>query len=284
MNKSLRNKYIVFACIIVGILVLDLVTKYVIDGMFKEGTGVSAIPGLFNIISVHNFGAAWGIFEGSQAMLIIMSLVFLGIFIWYFVIEKRKSWLLFITFAFLCAGCFGNLYDRIVFGYVRDFIQFAFWQSFPIFNFADVFLTFGVIMFIIYLLIPLFKKEKQIVDTTGKIVIEKMDNKKEDTGANDNDIQELKISDEQKSLENKENILNDIENNAEVVSETEKMEDSEESQKQTDKADKNKTANKSKKVTTSKTKNSKTQNKSKEKSTKVEKIQKNSKNSTKKWK
>lgn len=282
MNKSLRNKYIVFACIIVGILVLDLVTKYVIDGMFKEGTGVSAIPGLFNIILVHNFGAAWGIFEGSQAMLIIMSLVFLGIFIWYFVIEKRKSWLLFITFAFLCAGCLGNLYDRIVFGYVRDFIQFAFWQSFPIFNFADVFLTFGVIMFIIYLLIPLFKKEKQIVDTTGKIVIEKMDNKKEDTEANDNDIQELKISNEQKSLENKKNILNDIENNAEVVSETEKMEDSEESQKQTDKADKNKTANKSKKVTTSKMKNSKTQNKSKEKSKKVEKIQKNSKNSTKK--
>ena len=180
MNKSLRNKFIVMSVLIVVILVLDLVTKYVIDGMYEEGTGVSAIPGLFNIISVHNYGAAWGIFEGSQVMLIIMSLIFLGIFIWYFIVEKKKSWLLIVTFAFLFAGCLGNLYDRIVFGYVRDFIQFAFWQSFPIFNFADTFLTIGVIMFIIYLLIPLFKKQgknKVMEAETGTIVVEAVDKK-----------------------------------------------------------------------------------------------------------
>ena len=180
MNKSLRNKFIVMSVLIVVILVLDLVTKYVIDGMYEEGTGVSAIPGLFNIISVHNYGAAWGIFEGSQVMLIIMSLIFLGIFIWYFIVEKKKSWLLIVTFAFLFAGCLGNLYDRIVFGYVRDFIQFAFWQSFPIFNFADTFLTIGIIMFIIYLLIPLFKKQgknKVMEAETGTIVVEEVDKK-----------------------------------------------------------------------------------------------------------
>ena len=180
MNKSLRNKFIVMSVLIVAILVLDLVTKYVIDGMYEEGTGVSAIPGLFNIISVHNYGAAWGIFEGSQVMLIIMSLIFLGIFIWYFIVEKKKSWLFIVTFAFLFAGCLGNLYDRIVFGYVRDFIQFAFWQSFPIFNFADTFLTIGVIMFIIYLLIPLFKKQgknKVMEAETGTIVVEAVDKK-----------------------------------------------------------------------------------------------------------
>lgn len=180
MNKSLRNKFIVMSVLIVVILVLDLVTKYIIDGMYEEGTGVSAIPGLFNIISVHNHGAAWGIFEGSQVMLIIMSLIFLGIFIWYFIVEKKKSWLFIVTFAFLFAGCLGNLYDRIVFGYVRDFIQFAFWQSFPIFNFADTFLTIGVIMFIIYLLIPLFKKQgknKVMEAETGTIVVEEVDKK-----------------------------------------------------------------------------------------------------------
>ena len=180
MNKSLRNKFIVMSVLIVVILVLDLVTKYIIDGMYEEGTGVSAIPGLFNIISVHNYGAAWGIFEGSQVMLIIMSLISLGIFIWYFIVEKKKSWLLIVTFAFLFAGCLGNLYDRIVFGYVRDFIQFAFWQSFPIFNFADTFLTIGVIMFIIYLLIPIFKKQgknKVMEAETGTIVVEEVDKK-----------------------------------------------------------------------------------------------------------
>ena len=203
MNKSLRNKFIVMSVLIVVILVLDLVTKYIIDGMYEEGTGVSAIPGLFNIISVHNYGAAWGIFEGSQVMLIIMSLIFLGIFIWYFIVEKKKSWLLIVTFAFLFAGCLGNLYDRIVFGYVRDFIQFAFWQSFPIFNFADTFLTIGVIMFIIYLLIPLFKKQgknKVMEAETGTIVVEEVDKKdKKEKDAEKEIIIDDKNSEDEKS-------------------------------------------------------------------------------------
>ena len=203
MNKSLRNKFIVMSVLIVVILVLDLVTKYIIDGMYEEGTGVSAIPGLFNIISVHNHGAAWGIFEGSQVMLIIMSLIFLGIFIWYFIVEKKKSWLFIVTFAFLFAGCLGNLYDRIVFGYVRDFIQFAFWQSFPIFNFADTFLTIGIIMFIIYLLIPLFKKQgknKVMEAETGTIVVEAVDKKdKKEKNVEDEIIIDDKNSENEKS-------------------------------------------------------------------------------------
>lgn len=180
MKKSLINKIIVLSVLIVVVLALDLVTKYVFDGMYAEGTGVSL--GIFNLIIVHNHGAAWGIFSGNQVGLVILSLVFLAIFIWFYVKDKKKSWLLTVTFAFLCAGCIGNLYDRLVFGYVRDFIQFAFWQSFPVFNFADVFLTVGVVMFIIYLLIYAFKKEKKpaVVDTVGKIVIEEQLDKDEE--------------------------------------------------------------------------------------------------------
>ena len=172
MKKSFVNKIIVLSVLIVVVLTLDLATKYVFDGMFEEGTGVSL--GIFNLIIVHNHGAAWGIFSGNQVGLVILSLVFLAVFVWFYVKDKKKSWLLTVTFAFLCAGCLGNLYDRLVFGYVRDFIQFAFWQSFPVFNFADVFLTVGVVMFIIYLLIYAFKKEKKslLADTVGKIVIE----------------------------------------------------------------------------------------------------------------
>ena len=184
MNKSLRNKIIVICVLFVAILVLDLVTKYVFDGMFEVGSGVTAIPYLFNIVIVHNMGAAWGIFSGNQVGLIILSLAILVVFIWYFVKEERKSWLFSISIAFLVAGCVGNLFDRIVFGYVRDFIQFAFWQSFPVFNFADVFLTVGVILFIIDLIILLCKKPKnqRVQDSgTGKIIIE------EDVAVNEDD-------------------------------------------------------------------------------------------------
>lgn len=177
MSKSLRNKIIVLVVLSVAILALDLITKYVICGMFAENEGITAIPYLFNIIVVHNEGAAWGILSGNQIGLIILSVLLFAFLVWYFVKEKKKSWLLVISMAFIYGGCIGNLFDRIVFGYVRDFIQFAFWQSFPIFNFADVFLTVGVILFAIYLIIFLVKKEKSedagIVGAgTGEVTIE----------------------------------------------------------------------------------------------------------------
>ena len=177
MSKSLRNKIIVLVVLSVAILALDLITKYVICGMFAENEGITAIPYLFNIIVVHNEGAAWGILSGNQIGLIILSILLFAFLVWYFVKEKKKSWFLVISMAFIYGGCIGNLFDRIVFGYVRDFIQFAFWQSFPIFNFADVFLTVGVILFAIYLIIFLVKKEKsedEIINTsTGEVTIEK---------------------------------------------------------------------------------------------------------------
>lgn len=178
MSKSLRNKIIVLVVLSVAILALDLITKYVICGMFAENEGITAIPYLFNIIVVHNEGAAWGILSGNQIGLIILSVLLFAFLIWYFVKEKKKSWLLVVSMAFIYGGCIGNLFDRIVFGYVRDFIQFAFWQSFPIFNFADVFLTVGVILFAIYLIIFLVKKEKsedtEVVSAgTGEVTIEK---------------------------------------------------------------------------------------------------------------
>ena len=182
MSKSLRNKIIVLVVLSVAILALDLITKYVICGMFAENEGITAIPYLFNIIVVHNEGAAWGILSGNQIGLIILSILLFAFLVWYFVKEKKKSWLLVVSMAFIYGGCIGNLFDRIVFGYVRDFIQFAFWQSFPIFNFADVFLTVGVILFAIYLIIFLVKKEKsenEIVNTsTGEVTIEKYEDEK----------------------------------------------------------------------------------------------------------
>lgn len=158
-KKQLWIKISVMAAIIVALLTVDLVSKYVLDATLGLEI-VTVIPYLFNFRLVHNMGAAWGILAGKQIFLIVLSFAFLAFFIFYYVKEKNKSWLLTITYGLLIAGCLGNLYDRIVIGYVRDFIQFAFWQTFPIFNFADVFLCVGVAMFVIYLLIGAIKSQK----------------------------------------------------------------------------------------------------------------------------
>ncbi len=160
MKKKDWIKFSVMMAIIVAILVVDLVTKYVFDAKLAGGESVTVIPYLFNFRIVHNYGAAWGMLAGKQVFLIVLTFIFLGIFIFYYIKEKNKSWLLNVTFGFLFAGCLGNLYDRLIFGYVRDMIEFDFWKSFPIFNFADVALSVGVVLLVVYLIIYFVKETK----------------------------------------------------------------------------------------------------------------------------
>jgi len=161
LKKQFWIKFGVLLSVIVVVLVIDLVTKYVFDAQLKDGQSMIVIPYLFNFKLVHNLGAAWGMLAGKQIFLIALSIVFLGIFVFYYIREKEKSWLLTIAMAFLVGGSIGNLYDRIFLGYVRDFIQFDFWKTFPIFNFADTFLCIGVVLFITYLILYFVKFNKQ---------------------------------------------------------------------------------------------------------------------------
>lgn len=161
MSKKDWIKFSVMCSIIVAFLTLDLVTKYVFEDTITET--ISIIPYLFNFTEViYNTGAAWGMLAGRQLFLIALSLFFLAIFIYYYVKERNRTWLMNITFAFLFAGCLGNLYDRIVIGSVRDFIQFDFWRNFPVFNFADIFLCLGMVLFVIYMIIYFVRYNKKI--------------------------------------------------------------------------------------------------------------------------
>lgn len=161
MNKKFWIRFAVMMAIIFAIFALDLVTKYVFDGTLSFNETKTIIPYLFNFKLVHNIGAAWGVLAGKQVFLIALSLVFLAIFIAYYVKEKNKTWLLNVTFGFLIGGCLGNLYDRIFIGYVRDFIQFDFWKTFPVFNFADAALTIGVVLFVVYLVLYFVRLKKE---------------------------------------------------------------------------------------------------------------------------
>lgn len=58
-------------------------------------------------------------------------------------------------------GGIGNIVDRIALGYVRDFLQFAFWEQFPVFNIADSFVTVGAFMLIVVLIVMLVKEGKK---------------------------------------------------------------------------------------------------------------------------
>ena len=158
------------------LLVADLVSKhYATSYLLSHGGSYEAIKGVLTFRYSENRGAAFGIFENSRLFLsIFVGIVILGIigFLIYHIVKKkyREKGGLFLHIALSCilAGGVGNLVDRIALGYVRDFIEYSFIytlfkKNFAICNLADVFLTIGVIMVIIYLILLMVwesRKEK----------------------------------------------------------------------------------------------------------------------------
>ena len=146
-----KNKYILISLLSLGLIGIDILTK-----ILFEGKNYVLIKNFLTFESTHNYGAGLGILSGQTVLLIVLTFVFLGFFVFYDVYSKNKNKLYIIAFCFILSGAIGNLIDRIIFGYVRDFIHINISIMPYYFNFADIFLTVGVILFIIEIL---FKRE-----------------------------------------------------------------------------------------------------------------------------
>lgn len=137
--------------LIVLLFCLDQGNKYLMKNLLSNGS-IVLIPSFFSLQWLENTGAAWSIFENQTIFLIIISLLCL---VFFSVIQntiKESRWKFFAV-SFLYAGILGNLVDRIVFGYVKDYLSFTiFGYHFPVFNLADVFIVIGAILFIIAVL------------------------------------------------------------------------------------------------------------------------------------
>lgn len=137
--------------IIVGIII-DQLTKFLAFKYLTEGIAYKGIPG-FDLTLHKNTGAAWGMFANKMWFLIIITFVAFGFFIYLMKdFDLKENSIYSASLILIIAGTFGNFIDRIFLGYVRDFIQFSFWTSFPVFNFADMCLTVGVIFLAIDIL------------------------------------------------------------------------------------------------------------------------------------
>ena len=143
---------------IILVLVVDLTTK----NFLFDVDYFNLIP---NVISIAtnggNSGAAWGILSGKTITLIIISALMIVALFLYNHFVKNKSTFYCISFGFIIGGAVGNLIDRIVLGYVRDFIYLDFFPSFPVFNFADSFLCVGAVMLAIFILFLSNKKKEK---------------------------------------------------------------------------------------------------------------------------
>ncbi|MBQ7798823.1 MAG: signal peptidase II [Clostridia bacterium] len=138
-----RTKYIIMACIIAVALAIDLISKQV----FSNISYTRIIPYIIAFqTNGGNTGAAFGIFSKSTTFLIVISIVIVLCLIFVDLMLKINTKTYSVGFGLIMAGAIGNFVDRIMLGYVRDFIMFDFWHSFPIFNFADCCIVIGAIL------------------------------------------------------------------------------------------------------------------------------------------
>jgi len=129
-------------------LFVDLLTKFVVFSSNRINTAKSVIKGFFYILPTKNNGAAFSSFAGYQIFLILISLAILTYLI-YISFKQQKGKLSTVSYGLLIGGLLGNLFDRIVFHYVRDFISIhLFKYEFAIFNIADICIVVGAIILI----------------------------------------------------------------------------------------------------------------------------------------
>lgn len=149
--------------LLTGVLVLaaDQLTKYFIVSNFRLYEGTGFIKGLIDIVYIHNTGGAWGVLQGKTWWLLIMTALIMVFCIVVLFKSRTKSRLMFWAMTLIVSGGIGNLIDRIFRdGNVVDFLQFAFWKDFPIFNVADCAIVVGVGMLIFYFVLDTVKEVK----------------------------------------------------------------------------------------------------------------------------
>lgn len=141
----MRTRSLIIA---IFILIIDQIVKISIDSFLRISELITVIPNFFYITKVYNDGAAWSIFDGSVAFLIIVAIVALIFLVSYQKIFQ-KNFRNILAFALIYGGLLGNLVDRIVYGYVIDYIKLLFGNfSFPVFNLADMAIVSGFILLI----------------------------------------------------------------------------------------------------------------------------------------
>ena len=160
MMQFLRSISLQKTIIFLLLVVTDLLSKYFIYN-YVDLYHFIKINNFLDITHIHNFGVSFGLFSETMPSL---SLIIIGIFVSLFVIylylnsnDFLERWGLFI----IICGAIANIIDRSINGYVIDFIYFHIYQFYwPAFNFADIYISIGIIM-ILFNIVKKIKKKSQ---------------------------------------------------------------------------------------------------------------------------
>lgn len=135
---------------VIALVAIDQVVKYFVSINLRLNNEVTIVPNLLYITYIENRGAAFGLFQNQRYFFIIFATIMIMIF-FYFIKYKKIKDKIFLTSALLIiAGGIGNIIDRVIYGYVIDYIRLSFFPA--VCNFADYCITLGTIGLIFYVL------------------------------------------------------------------------------------------------------------------------------------
>ncbi|HOP65719.1 MAG TPA: signal peptidase II [Bacilli bacterium] len=144
--KTMYKKTILITFIVI---LLDQLSKGLIDKYIATGESIKVIDKLFYLTNISNTGAAWGMLPDKTNLLVVLTVIVLIILIQYMQMFKNNNRNI-LAFGLLYGGILGNLIDRLFLGYVKDFLEFhIFDYIFPIFNISDICIVIGAILLII---------------------------------------------------------------------------------------------------------------------------------------
>lgn len=139
----------IWPLVIAGIvIIMDQLFKHWIVTHIALGTSITLIPHVLSLTNIRNNGAAWSMLSGQTGFFYIITGIAV-VFLTYLYFTSKPAPLYRLGLALVFAGAIGNFIDRLRFKYVVDMFQLLF-INFSIFNIADVALTSGVILIIIY--------------------------------------------------------------------------------------------------------------------------------------
>lgn len=137
--------------------ITDQLSKFIVIKALNVNHSIEVIKNFFYLTYTHNKGAAFSILTGKRIFLVFIAIIIIAAIIYYLKKNTPNNSLSKIAFSLVIGGSLGNLIDRILRGYVIDFIDVKiFGYDFPIFNLADTFITIGIFILILFSL----RKEK----------------------------------------------------------------------------------------------------------------------------
>ena len=145
-------KYLLSSLLALALLVLDQWSKAWITANLPLGETLEFLPGIVELRTVHNYGAAWSSFSGMRWLLVaVTAVIVLAVAV--VLIRRIVRHPLGVAAGFLIlSGVLGNIIDRVRLGYVVDMFHLEFWPSYPTFNVADICVVCGAVLAAIYYL------------------------------------------------------------------------------------------------------------------------------------